>query len=134
MAKQKSNYSGSGELSTILGPDASFEGHLKSGASMRLDGKAKGEIESSETVTIGLDGAVEGDVTARDIIVGGKIQGTLSASGKIVLESTSVLNGDLKTARLVIEEGAVFNGSSDMGGSQRIQPQHPPREINLSEE
>ncbi len=124
---------GSGELSTIIGPDASLDGRLSVKNSMRIDGKIKGELTSNEVVTVGPNGNIDGDITAKDIIVGGKITGRLTASGKVVLESKSVLNGDLKTSRLVVEEGAMFNGTSDMGGESRPVLQTP-RKINLTEE
>ena len=122
------------ELSTILGADAQLEGKLTVKQSMRVDGKVKGELTSSETITIGTTGSVEGDITAKDVIVGGKVTGRLTAGGKTVLESSSALKGDLKTRRLVVEEGAIFNGNSDMGDTGLESPQHPPRKIMLSEE
>ena len=120
MAKNRDNHSGAGELSTILGSDAIFEGHLKTKASMRVDGKVKGELITSNTITIGSDGVVEGNISAKDIVVGGRVVGTLNATGRIILEAHSVLNGDLKTSRLVVEDGATFNGSSDMGGKNML--------------
>jgi len=126
--------SGTGELSTILGPDADFEGRLTVKQSMRIDGKVKGELTSSETITIGSGGSVEGDITAKDVILGGRVIGKLSASGKTVLERSSRLTGDLKTTRLVVEEGAVFNGNSDMSDAGAAIPQHPPRKITLTDE
>ena len=125
---------GVGELSTILGPDANFEGKLTVKQSMRVDGQIKGELSSSETVTIGSSGSVEGDISAKDVIVGGKVTGRLTVQGKTVLEKTSTLNGDLKTTRLVVEEGAVFNGNSDMGDSKPLAPQHSGGKIKLYDE
>ncbi len=125
---------GTGELSTILGPDADLEGSLTVKQSMRIDGKVKGELSSSETVTIGSGGSVEGNIVAKDVILGGSVIGKLSASGKTVLEHSSRLNGDLKTTRLVVEEGAVFNGNSDMGDAGAATAQHVPRKITLDEE
>jgi len=122
------------ELSTILGADAQFEGKLTVKRSMRVDGRVKGELASSETITIGSNGSVEGDITAKDVIVGGKVTGRLTASGKTMLERSSVLKGDLKTKRLVVEEGAIFNGNSNMGDTELASPQHPPRKIQLTEE
>ena len=101
---------------------------------MRIDGKVKGELTSSETITIGSGGSVEGDITAKDVILGGRVIGKLSASGKTVLERSSRLTGDLKTTRLVVEEGAVFNGNSDMSDAGAAIPQHPPRKITLTDE
>ncbi|NQT34624.1 polymer-forming cytoskeletal protein [bacterium] len=126
--------SGVAELSTILGADAQFEGKLTVKRSMRVDGRVKGELASSETITIGSNGSVEGDITAKDVIVGGKVTGRLTASGKTMLERSSVLKGDLKTKRLVVEEGAIFNGNSNMGDTELASPQHPPRKIQLTEE
>lgn len=120
MAKNRDNHSGAGELSTILGSDAVFDGHLKTKASMRIDGKVKGELITSNTVTIGSEGVVEGTISAKDVVVGGRVVGTLNATGRIILEAHSVLNGDLKTSRLVVEDGATFNGSSDMGGKNMV--------------
>jgi len=87
---------------------------------MRIDGKVKGELITSNTVTIGSEGVVEGTISAKDVVVGGRVVGTLNATGRIILEAHSVLNGDLKTSRLVVEDGATFNGSSDMGGKNMV--------------
>ncbi len=135
MARNRDNHSGSSELSTILGSDAVFEGHLKTKASMRVDGRVKGELETSNTITIGSDGVVEGNISAKDVVVGGRIVGKLNATGRIILESKSVLNGDLKTSRLVVEEGATFNGSSDMGGKNVLSSAAKPQaKIRLTED
>jgi len=100
---------------------------------MRIDGRIKGEVTSAEMITIGSSGVIEGDVTARDIIMGGKVTGKMTASGKTILERSSSLNGDLKTSRLVVEEGAVFNGHSDMTEARSSVVQHPPRKIQLDD-
>ncbi len=134
MAKKTNNRFAPGELSTIIGQDAELEGNLKVQASMRIDGRVKGELNCKDTVTVGSEGSIEGNVSAKDIVIGGKITGQLNATGKIILESSSVLNGDLKTVRLVIEEGAVFNGSSEMSGGGSPPQKHPPRQIKLDEE
>jgi len=129
LAKSIGNRSGSGELSTIIGPDAKLEGRLDVRHSVRIDGLIKGELVSTELVTIGLGGGIEGDITAQDVIVGGKVRGRIVCQGKVTLEETAVLSGDLKTMRLVVEEGAVFNGLSEMGEDKTRA--HPPRVIKL---
>ena len=123
-----------GELSTILGSDSDFEGKLVVKQSMRIDGRVKGEVTSSETITLGSSGSISGEITAENMIMGGRVEGTINISGKTVLEKTSVLNGDLKTAQLVVEEGARFNGNCAMGETGGVSTMHPPRKIKLSEE
>lgn len=104
-----------GEISTLLGNDAEIRGSIMTKGSTRVDGTVIGEISSPETVTVGATGTVEGNIEAENIVVGGQVKGTLTARGRITLESTARLEGDLIAGRLVIIEGAVFCGRSNMG-------------------
>lgn len=134
----KSNIShGSGELSTIIGADADLNGDLNVKNSARIDGKVTGRITSADTVTVGSAGVVEGDVSANHIILGGKVTGNLSASGRTILEKSATLNGNLKTMILVVQEGAQFNGHSEMGGQggvPNLGKAPRPGKITLTEE
>lgn len=123
-----------GELSTILGPDSEFEGKLILKHSMRIDGRVKGELTSTETITLGSSGSITGTINARNMIIGGKVEGIIKVSGKTVLEKTSVLNGDLSTSQLIVEEGASFSGNCLMKETETASLRHPPRKIKLSEE
>ncbi|MFQ5649534.1 MAG: polymer-forming cytoskeletal protein [bacterium] len=107
--------SSGGNLNTIIGKGSSFEGTLKVQSTLRVDGKVKGTVTTSESLVIGKEGALDGDITVRNAIVGGKLKGKLVASGKVVLEANSVFNGELKTTKLVIDEGAIFEGNCSMG-------------------
>ena len=82
---------------------------------MRVDGRVKGTIKTSDSLVVGKEGDIDGDIAVRNAIVGGKLRGKLDASGKVVLESNSVFSGELKTTKLVIDEGAVFEGTCAMG-------------------
>jgi cytoskeletal protein CcmA (bactofilin family) len=104
-----------GELSTLLGKETEIRGNIKSQGSIRIDGIVMGELISTKTVTIGATGSVEGNIQAEDIIVAGKVKGSLNARGRIALESSAQLEGDINASRLTIAEGAVFRGRSSMG-------------------
>ena len=80
-----------------------------------MDGKLIGNIKSTDSIIIGKDGEVEGEIEVKNAVVGGKIKGKIVASGKVTLETTSVFNGQLKANKLVIDEGSVFDGTSQMG-------------------
>jgi cytoskeletal protein CcmA (bactofilin family) len=117
------------ELATILGPNGEFEGKLSVKHSVRIDGYFKGEISTTETLTIGPNGHIEGNIIATDVIMGGIVQGTILAEGKVVLEETSRFQGDLKTVKLVIKEGAIFIGASDMSLNSGANNSHKNPEI-----
>lgn len=107
------------DISTLLARDTEIRGSVRTQGPIRVDGSVTGDLTSSKTVTIGANGVVEGNVTGEDIIVAGKVKGTLTARGKIALDSTAQIEGDLHTVRLSIAEGAVFRGQSNMGGVVR---------------
>ena len=104
-----------GEISTLLGKDTEIRGSIKTQGSIRLDGIVIGEVTATKTVTIGATGSIEGNIQAEDIILAGKVKGTIMAKGKVLLESSAQLEGDLHAARLSISEGASFKGRSTMG-------------------
>lgn len=112
----KENNTGSSEreLNTIIGKGSVIEGKINIKNSIRVDGKIKGDIHSTGTVTIGGDGEVEGTINAANAIVGGHVRGKMNIANKIILEKNSVLIGDLKTQKLNINEGAIFDGNCIM--------------------
>lgn len=117
MLKNKENVSMDkmGDLNTLIGKGAIIEGNLTLQHSLRIDGKLIGNVKSTDSIIIGKDGEVEGEVEVKNAVIGGKIKGKIVASGKVTLETTSVFNGQLKANKLVIDEGSIFDGTSQMG-------------------
>ncbi|MCI0494135.1 polymer-forming cytoskeletal protein [candidate division KSB1 bacterium] len=104
----------SGELNTIIGKGSSLEGTLKVENSIRVDGKIKGHITTTDSLVIGKEGEIEGEIIAKNAVIGGQVRGKINATGKIVLESKAFFHGEMKTSRLVIDDGAVFDGRCSM--------------------
>lgn len=77
---------------------------------IRIDGKLKGKIETKGRLVIGPAAKVEGEVTSPGVDVLGTLQGNIVSSGTVSLRSKAVVTGTIKTAYIVIESGAVFNG------------------------
>ena len=119
------------ELNTILGKGSVIEGKITIKNSVRVDGRVVGEISSTGTITVGEKGEVEGDIIAQRAVIGGKVKGTISASLKTILESQSVFIGDLSTAKLTIDEGAMFEGRCLMTEDGKTQV-HQPVNVNNS--
>ena len=118
-AEMKNNIEKAGELATILGKTSLFEGNVNVEHSLRVDGTVKGDIKTPDTLVVGKEGEVIGNVNVKNLIVGGKIKGTVISSAKVVLESKSEFRGEIHTTKLVIEEGAVFEGKCSMSGDQK---------------
>jgi cytoskeletal protein CcmA (bactofilin family) len=111
----------SNSIETIISKGAVFTGKIESKDSIRIDGHVSGEIKSEATIDLGESGVVDGNLTAKNIITAGKIKGALNAEEKIELRGTSKLDGDLVTVRLVIEDGAQFEGMCCMGSKSSAQ-------------
>ena len=116
MRKGKSNseIGPRGELSTIIGKGTLVEGNMNVQNSLRIDGKVIGNVETTDTVIVGKEGEVEGEVRTKNVLLAGKVKGNVAASGKMFLESTAAIHGDIKASQLVVDEGAVFNGKCQM--------------------
>ncbi len=114
----------------FIGVGTVLEGTLETKGSLRIDGKVMGTVKSGDTVTIGSSGEVIGEVFARNAIIGGKVQGDVIIEEKLILESTSALKGNLKASKLVIDEGARFQGKADMAleGLVEAKIERPPNQ------
>ncbi len=110
---QKNNSSSSIDVS-ILSSGVKIEGKLYSEGNMRIDGKVLGDITVNGNLTLGDGSEVVGIVKAMNITLSGFVKGSIEANEKAILEPTSKLEGDLTAKILVIEEGAKFDGNSNM--------------------
>lgn len=102
----------------IIGSGTTIEGKLRTQGNIRVDGKMVGELHAAENVAVGLTGEIEGNINGRNVTVGGKIRGNIIAVDKLVFEGKAVVRGDIRAARLVIDEGAVFDGKISMSDAR----------------
>lgn len=98
----------------LIGAGTTVEGKIRTQGSLRVDGKVTGEVHAAENLAVGLTGEIEGGVTGRNVTIGGKVKGNITSVDKLVLEGKSVVRGDVKATKLVIDEGAVFDGRITM--------------------
>ena len=106
---------------TFLSTDAEFKGSLKFSDELRIDGKFEGELSSSGTVHVGSQGDVKAEITVGAAVVEGKVSGNITASDRVELRSTARMVGDIKAAKLAVEEGVVFVGRCEVSSdSARI--------------
>jgi cytoskeletal protein CcmA (bactofilin family) len=106
----------------ILSSDVEIKGSIKFQKELLIDGKVEGEINSDGVLTIGENADIRGEIKTKSITVYGKVQGNITVGERCELKSRCTLQGDLKAARLVIEEGATFVGKSEVtsaGGASK---------------
>ncbi len=114
MAVKKETHS---EEVSIISGGVKLEGNLYSEGNVRIDGNVVGNVTVNGNLTIGENSQIQGELKATNIVMGGKLEGKVSASESLRLEAKCVLKGDLITRRLIIEEGALFDGYSSMNNN-----------------
>ena len=117
--------------SASIGKAVMVKGQIISREDLYVDGDIEGTLEAHEhRITVGPNGKVKSAMKAREIIILGTVQGNQEATDKIEIRKEGRLVGDIKTARIVIEDGAFFKGSIDItreavkpnGGAKQPQP------------
>jgi cytoskeletal protein CcmA (bactofilin family) len=103
-----------GKVSGFIDKDTEIIGDIRFKDSFRIDGKFKGKILSGSSLIIGETGDVEADIEAGSISINGKVKGTLSATELIEIFSQGRVIGKMVAPKLIIEEGAFFQGSCQM--------------------
>lgn len=108
-------------METVIGPQSEVEGKIISKASLRIDGRFKGDIEAKDTVMVGKTGYVEGNIKANKVIVIGEIVGNVICKGSIEILSTGKLKGDLKLGgKISVEEGGILLGTTEILEEEKI--------------
>jgi cytoskeletal protein CcmA (bactofilin family) len=98
-----------------IGKSVKVIGQIFSKEDLFVDGTVEGTLEASEhKLTIGPNGAIQATVKAREVLVLGTIQGNVEAFERLEIRKDAKLLGDIRTARIVIEDGAYFKGSIDI--------------------
>jgi cytoskeletal protein CcmA (bactofilin family) len=98
----------------ILSADVEIKGSIKFQSELIIDGKVEGEIVSPGILTIGENAEIRGEIKTKSVTVLGKVYGNITVEERCELKTRAQLIGDLKAARLQIEEGATFVGKSEV--------------------
>ncbi|HTR50563.1 MAG TPA: polymer-forming cytoskeletal protein [Kofleriaceae bacterium] len=103
-----------GEITTLLGRGATFEGKLTFDGTVRIDGRFKGEVFSDDTLVIGEGAHVEAEIDIGEVIIQGTVVGNIKAKRSIEIHAPGRVKGDVHTPVLQIDKGVVFEGRSFM--------------------
>src|SRR5271155_1029265 len=114
--------------SAVLGKSVIVKGQIFSREDLTIDGEVEGTVELQEhRLTIGPNGKGLAGIKAREIVVLGTIHGNVETTDKIDIRKDAKLVGDIKTARVVIEDGAYFKGNIDIVRAEVPKPQPAPK-------
>jgi cytoskeletal protein CcmA (bactofilin family) len=116
-----------------IGKSLVIKGEVTGSESLYIDGRVEGSINlSGNRVTIGRNGVVAANISAREIVVLGKVRGNLTASDRVDIRSDGSLTGDVVAARISIEDGAFFKGGIDIrkGGKTDSKPEEISKSIS----
>jgi cytoskeletal protein CcmA (bactofilin family) len=98
-----------------IGKSVVIKGELSGSEDLYVDGSVEGKIElRNHSLTVGPNGNVKADVSAKAVVVQGKLEGAVTASDRVDLRKSAVVNGDVTTQRIAIEEGAFLRGKVDI--------------------
>jgi cytoskeletal protein CcmA (bactofilin family) len=103
----------SAKLETVIGVDSTITGELAIQGTVRVDGSVEGDIRA-DWVIVGETGRIRGNVQARMMVVGGRVEGNIDASEIVELKDKAQIFGEICTAKLTVSEGALFDGQSSM--------------------
>jgi cytoskeletal protein CcmA (bactofilin family) len=98
-----------------IGKSVIIKGELSGSEDLYLDGEVEGNIDlHNHNLVIGPNGRVHANVSAKDVVIHGKVDGNVTGVDKVELKKSAMLSGDISTQRIVIEDGAFFKGAIDI--------------------
>lgn len=111
--------------STQIMKGTTVEGNIETFGNVRVEGKILGNIKSKSKIALGDSSYVEGNIISQNAEIAGEVKGTVDVTEVLTLKATAVIKGDIVTGKLVVESGAVWNGTIKMGTA--------PKEIKIGD-
>lgn len=112
---------------SVLGPTLRFRGELSAQEDLIVQGSVEGSITHTQSLTVGTDGTMKGDIRARVIVIDGKVEGDLYATESVNIRATAKVKGNVFAPRVGISEGAFFQGQIEMQPSGAAVQEHSAR-------
>ena len=106
------------QIKAYMGEDTVFNGSLNFDGTVRIDGKFEGQVITKDTLIVGETGHLVAEISAGTVICMGRVEGTVMASKKVEIHSTSKVVGNIESPALYIELGGVLDGACNMTGKE----------------
>ena len=119
---------------SVIGPTLKFKGELSANEDLIIEGEIEGTIaHQDKNLTVGKEGRVKADINARTVEVYGKVEGDIHGEDIVKLAKSADVKGNIRCARIVMEDGARFSGSIDMGQKAKSAPKPTSLPVGESE-
>lgn len=115
--KNNKSENNQGSALNMVGTGTLVKGDMTSDGDLRVDGRIHGNVHSKSKIALGASAEIIGNTIARSADISGKIEGDLEISETLFLRATSRIIGNIKTSKIIIESGAIFNGNCYMNKS-----------------
>lgn len=116
-----------GGAKNVLNSEVEIKGDLKFSGEMTFDGKLEGDIQADGNLILGDTSVINGNINAQSAVVRGKINGNITAKDKLEIKAKTELFGDIRAAKLTVEEGVTFVGKAEVNPNKVSQTAPPPR-------
>ncbi len=113
------------DYATVIGADAKFKGELSFDGGVKIDGQFEGGIKTPGKVLVSKTGKMKAEIAAGSISLEGMVEGNLIAENRVELNASGKLHGDIRASKLLVQEGAVFVGRCEVGGTVKAKPATP---------
>jgi cytoskeletal protein CcmA (bactofilin family) len=105
-----------------IGRSLIIKGEISGTEALYIDGRVEGKITLADNrVTIGRNGSVQADISARDVVVMGKVTGNIECTDRVDIRNEGVVNGNISTVRISVEDGAILKGGIEVKNSEKKQ-------------
>lgn len=121
------------ESKSFFGKTMKIEGEITSDEDVTIEGKLKGQLEVSKTLTIGRDGYVDGKISASVVRISGEAEGQIAASEKLEISSEGKYTGNIQADKIVIAEGAKLKGTINMETGEVVPTKNPAKKDKKTE-
>ncbi len=114
--KDKSTPNYSSDIN-VIGEGTKIVGDLSSDGDLRIDGEIEGNISTLSKCVLGTSAVVRGNIEAKSCDISGRVDGNVKVSELLLIKAAGKVNGDIRTAKIIVENGGEFNGACTMGSS-----------------
>jgi cytoskeletal protein CcmA (bactofilin family) len=99
---------------SVIAPGMTVRGDIESDGTVKVEGVVEGQVQARNQVLVAKGGTVQGDIDARESIVGGTVQGSIRATERVEVQAGATVRGDITTRRIAVAEGGNLNGAIKM--------------------